>query len=296
MNPEHPAAQNNGLTPKERFLFDLQGYLLVPSVLPSGLVDDLNAAIDSHPEYLAYNAVGTGRRDAKALAGSRRRQGLKVNPLQFPGKDAEPFQALVAWASARPYLNALLGRGWRLDSAPEIVLSEKGADGLIMHGAGSRWFSQSGYYTYANDVMRCGLVIVEYPLTDQGPGDGGFACMPGSHKANYEAPLSIRKWEECQEVVRQVNMEAGDMLVFCEALLHGTLPWAADHPRRVLLLRYTCKVTNLAPAGSSLHVTTAPAWMSDLPADTRAALEPAYAGRRPVLGADGTVDFVDDPY
>ena len=37
------------------------------------------------------------------------------------------------------------------------------------------------------------------------------------------------------------------MVIFTEALTHGTLPWAADHQRRVALFRYNS--ANMAYAG-----------------------------------------------
>ena len=34
-------------------------------------------------------------------------------------------------------------------------------------------------------------------------------------------------------------MEAGDVLIFTEALIHGTMPWDADHERRTMLFKYS---------------------------------------------------------
>jgi hypothetical protein len=42
----------------------------------------------------------------------------------------------------------------------------------------------------------------------------------------------------------QPEVLAGDLLVFSEAALHGTLPWTADHQRRTVIYRF-------APAGSA---------------------------------------------
>ena len=39
--------------------------------------------------------------------------------------------------------------------------------------------------------------------------------------------------------VVQQAVEAGDALIFTEALIHGTMPWAADHERRALLYKYS---------------------------------------------------------
>ena len=33
--------------------------------------------------------------------------------------------------------------------------------------------------------MRNGLMVVTFFLTHANPGDGGFACIPGSHKSNF---------------------------------------------------------------------------------------------------------------
>ena len=33
--------------------------------------------------------------------------------------------------------------------------------------------------------------------------------------------------------------QAGSVIIFTEALAHGTLPWTADHERRALFYRYT---------------------------------------------------------
>jgi hypothetical protein len=39
--------------------------------------------------------------------------------------------------------------------------------------------------------------------------------------------------------VRQVEIEAGDLVIFTEALVQGTVPWTAQHERRSLLYKYS---------------------------------------------------------
>ena len=36
-----------------------------------------------------------------------------------------------------------------------------------------------------------------------------------------------------------VHQKAGDVVIFTEALTHGTLPWRAGHPRRSILIKYS---------------------------------------------------------
>jgi ectoine hydroxylase-related dioxygenase (phytanoyl-CoA dioxygenase family) len=50
--------------------------------------------------------------------------------------------------------------------------------------------------------------------------------------------------EELAQYVQQPALDAGDVLIFSEATLHGTLPWTADHQRRTVIYRF-------APAGSA---------------------------------------------
>jgi hypothetical protein len=277
----------NLLTVNERFRFDLQGFVVLRNVLSHDHIEALNRAIDQHPEGLAWSTIGPG--PSKTLVGSRRRQGFALDPLQLPKPDAEPFRDLVLNPVARRYLDTLLGSGWRLDSAPELIISDTGAQGMCLHGSGQRWFSPVTYYAYANDVIRCGMVTLEYALSPAGPGDGGFACIPGSHKANFACPPGVLKWEEETDLVQQVALEPGDLIVFSEALLHGTLPWRGKHQRRIVLLRYVPRVRCISPPTVAYHQTSYPEWIEQLPPEGRVPFEAPYLLNRPVLTTDNAV-------
>jgi len=81
--------------------------------------------------------------------------------------------------------------------------------------------------------MYSGLTTVTWALVDHGPGQGGFGCVPGSHKADEELP----EWVP-PEWVREVPVAAGSILLFTEALTHTTLRWTAPYERRCLLFKY----------------------------------------------------------
>jgi ectoine hydroxylase-related dioxygenase (phytanoyl-CoA dioxygenase family) len=83
------------------------------------------------------------------------------------------------------------------------------------------------------------MAVVSWALTDVPPGAGGFGCIPGSHKANLACPAPIRDGAERSDCVVQVPLEAGDAVIFTEALTHGTLGWHTPFSRRVLFYRYT---------------------------------------------------------
>ena len=73
------------------------------------------------------------------------------------------------------------------------------------------------------------------------PGAGGFACVPGSHKVNFELPADWKVSEtqgELPECVARVEAEAGDAIIFTEACAHGTVPWEGDGERRTIFYKY----------------------------------------------------------
>jgi ectoine hydroxylase-related dioxygenase (phytanoyl-CoA dioxygenase family) len=49
----------------------------------------------------------------------------------------------------------------------------------------------------------------------------------------------VRRFERVPHYVTQPPVEAGDALIFTEALIHGTMPWTSSHERRALLYKYS---------------------------------------------------------
>ena len=131
-----------------------------------------------------------------------------------------------------------MGPKVRLDHDYCIFMTEGGESGRLHGGpevVGDHW------YKYWDGVMRNGLSVITYFLTDAAEGDGGFACIPGSHKTNFlsSLPDDIRNYERPTHYVVQPAVEAGDALFFTEALIHGTMQWRAKHERRSLLYKYS---------------------------------------------------------
>ena len=77
-------------------------------------------------------------------------------------------------------------------------------------------------------------------LAANAAGDGGFACIPGSHKSHYRPASEVLRLEQDWGCVRQVEAPAGSVVFFNEALVHGTLPWQPAHrERRSVLFKYS---------------------------------------------------------
>jgi hypothetical protein len=206
------------MTDEERFAFDLQGYLLLKQVL-------------SAADVAALLATARQRFAAAAGAGHARLFGATAW--------GAPYQALIDHPRIIPYLDATLGPKFRLDHDYCLFMTQGGRDQDLHGGATAK--NPDHWYSYRDGVIRCGLTVVEFFLTAARPGDGGFCCIPGSHKSNFvdRLPLEVRRYQRVPEYVVQPAVEAGDAIVFTESLIHGTLPWTGEQERLAVLYKYS---------------------------------------------------------
>lgn len=206
------------MTGEEKFLFDLHGYLVVKNVLSDDELRELNRVADeNHPP-----------REPGGSATARRRVSLW----------GSPYIALIDHPKIVPYLVELIDSKFRLDH-DYCIFMEEGDTGGHLHGGegheGDHW------YKYRDGVMRNGLTVCTFFLAPARAGDGGFCCIPGTHKSNFlrEIPRHVMRFERPAPYVVQPEVEAGDALIFTEALVHGTLPWRGKQERRAMLYKYS---------------------------------------------------------
>ena len=207
------------MTQVEQYLFDLQGYLIVEDVLDAEAVAELNRLIDAQ-ELGADVAQAQGRLHSGGF-------------LTW----GQPFVDLLDHERIMPLLKVILGDGFRLDHYYAIYL-EAGAERLGLHG-GNTPYDPPEYYHFRNGQMYNGLTVIAWNLADTGPAQGGFCCIPGSHKVNYPCPPEIREAHVEAGCVVVPEAKAGSAAIFTEALTHGTAPWRAAHQRRSLLFKYS---------------------------------------------------------
>ena len=137
-----------------------------------------------------------------------------------------------------PYMNTICGPDFRLDhDYIDVIRAGVGPIGATLHG-GATPYDPSQYYVYRNNQMYNGLTVVAYNLKDVNPGDGGFGCIPGTHKSNRPLPEEWRSLENPHPTVRAVSGKAGSAVIFTEALTHGTLPWHGADERRTVFFKY----------------------------------------------------------
>jgi hypothetical protein len=207
------------MTEVEQYLFDLQGFLVVDEVLTSDQLAELNEAI-------AYHISQTNDPNQPFF---------RFNPLIPLGS---PFFQLIDNPRITPYLLELLGEKFRLDHEYAHVM--RPGCGLIdtIHGGGTP-YDPCQYYHYRNGRMYNGLVAVAYNLTEVRPNEGGFGCIPGSHKSNLPLPKALEPLEFPHPCLQMVPVKAGSAVIFTEALTHGTLAWKGNGDRTTLFYKYS---------------------------------------------------------
>lgn len=258
----------------EKYLFDLTGYLVLKDVLTPEEVARLNEGIDHHIEQL--NDVDMLVGDSKTLAGTSHRKDMG-GMLSWEQPWCEPFRELLIHPGVKSHLDGILGEEYRLDHGPGLIAMEEGCEGGTLHGGGVERDNFSEAYFFKNGRIYTGLTVVEYLLTDEGPGDGGVAVVPGSHKANLPCPRSMNRLEQYQEHVVEVHGNAGDAVVFTETLTHGTLPWTGEHQRRVLLYKFS---PGFQACDDGAHQISYPDYIEDMTKNQRTVMEAPHLRRR----------------
>lgn len=271
----------------EKYFFDINGYVVVEDMLTAAEVAALNEAIDHNPDQIQLRegeqllsgaAKQHGGRAAPNLKGTHGRGDI-MNILNWPKPWCQPFRDLLSHPRALRYMLELIGDGFRYGNANGISMTA-GAEGFLFHGGGSP--RSSYFYNFQDGRMWNGLMAVCYQLSDVNPGDGGYACIPGSHRANYPCPEDVRRLEAHPEWFKHLPLKAGSALVFTEALTHGTLPWKGSHERRTLLYRYGTGHM-VYGSGPGVHPGGYESFKDELTPLQRALMEPPYASRRPSL-------------
>jgi hypothetical protein len=211
------------MTLEEKFIFDLDGYLVVRNALSPDQLDELNAIADEMSNG-KFNDTGEFRADGVSTWGAL-------------------CLSLVDNETMLPYMLELLGPHVRIDHDYCLFMRKWDEQHHGLHGGpyGGTYPEADHWYRYTEGLMRNGLTVFTYCLAPAGPGDGGFCCIPGSHKSNLiqHIPPEIKTLQQAAHYVRQPVLEAGDCLIFTEALVHGTLRWRSEHERRALLYKYS---------------------------------------------------------
>jgi hypothetical protein len=209
------------MTEAELYEFDIRGYVRIPGALGPQEVAELNAAIDGH-------------------------FGARV-PLVFDPLDVDPsFQALMARPETIALLRSVIGDWLRYDHGFGLHIERDRPINENLHG-GPRTGQGANHYQWVHGTTYNGMIVAAYVLADVRAGDGGLVFVPGSHRANgaYRPALD-------SHLVTNPGFDAGDLVVFSEAVVHGTRAWHGAWPRRNVVFKYAPGYMAVAPADDVL--------------------------------------------
>ena len=224
--------EGKGLDEEQRYLFDTFGFLVLHGLLTDAQVDELRSTLRQATEQ--FDPV---KQNSGPLHWARVWRDLLDLPTLSPILEEIIGNHLVRRAreaADRPALPT-----FRIDHINVHTHVKKGFPGADLHG-GWEWTGGSQYSRYHNGRFFNGLVSVSFELYDTHPNDGGFGCIPGSHKSNVGLPGHWRNLRKSiPDCVSRIAASAGDAIVFTEALTHGTLPWTADAPRQTVFYKFS---------------------------------------------------------
>jgi hypothetical protein len=233
----------NAPTDLETYLFDLQGFIVLPQALGAGEVAELNACLDAIPRlepgewygYIHAHTYGT-------------RDGLNYQQIYEAG---EPFERLIDHPSWIEKLKHFVGGAGTFDYhhgplfIDENFANLRGPGQAIGLHSGATPGIMRNQFRYHNGRFMCGQVNILAALTDVGPGDGGTMLIPGSHKANFPHPqLAAHRMKPEGATVEgaagsiEVHLRAGDALIFVDGISHGSARRQNPGERRVVVYRY----------------------------------------------------------
>jgi len=233
------------LTQKEKWFFDLTGYLVLPQVispetvgkmleignrwhdLPEGeLPPPLNTYHDDHTHETTPRAIDN------VVYGDPIFQELVLNP--------QIMRVVLALTDFRPQL-----------LAATYTRNFKNEDDTPLHNG-----FEGGIRNPANDYQASGdrifatFINAAVSLVDV-PAGSGFVCVPGSHKSNFACPKDVTITSD-PPVIHNINPRAGDCVIFTESLRHGGRAWPLDEPRGTVFVRYCTSYASWSPGAAPI--------------------------------------------
>lgn len=232
------------------YLFDLNGYIVVKNAVQKQDLADMNRWVDDH-----WNYVEGKRRNTDGDSGNWIGY---VETHTYSGADGCNFQNIIeggavfrrlinypAWINhCRRFINPTNGL-----SLHENLLNVRGQGGYIgIHGGGAIPLCYLTFRQENTGEWMVGQIDVICALQDVGPGDGATTIIPGSHKSAMKHPMLLQEGYRsdvtagAQVGMKEIFLEAGDVLMFADTLTHGSAARTNEGYRRIVLYRYSSRL------------------------------------------------------
>ncbi len=232
----------------EEYLFDLNGFLVLKGALSAQEVADCNAAVTEIPSSLPR----LGWHGHVQREDHPEHRGVSYQQVY----EMPAFSRLIDHRNYINYVARFVGgqATFDYDRGPlyidENFYNLRGPGEAIPLHSGGHDICKRTQYRYHDGRFACGQVNVLIAFNDIGPGDGATMVIPGSHKSNIIHPAFLNSeqatvWDEkgggSMEGIRgaiEVQLKAGDAIVFVDATAHGSAKRGNPGLRRIGVFRY----------------------------------------------------------
>ena len=232
------------------YLFELYGFLILQQAVAPSDVAEMNRWAGDHQHYLDESRPQQDHKDSQWIG--------HVETHTYSGADGINFQNIV---EAGPVFErhidhpCWIGHVRRFVDSPlnglslhETLLNIRGQGGYIgIHSGGHLSIPYMSFRQPNTGAWMVGQINVITALTDIGPADGATTIIRGSHKSALPHP----KQAEANQVYRsdepagiavgmqELHMNKGDVLLFTDAITHGSAQRTNPGQRRMVLYRYS---------------------------------------------------------
>lgn len=197
--------RQKGMTDAQRFLFDLQGYLMIEDALSPSEVEAFRETIYRLAREKVTDPAGWHAR------GEPKRFLTVHRPIE---KDPI-FLQMVDHPAVLPILQQLVGEN--------PILIDNDAELTPRHNDPKPWHRGVGTHGYwiEDGRFQCTMVKCIWYLSDVKRGENCTRIIPGSHKSRV--PVPHPGGDRAADLPGQVEVEAraGTVMIFSEACLHA---------------------------------------------------------------------------
>ncbi len=239
------------------YLFDLQGYLILENALSEEDLGAINSWIDAHWEYVEnpWETDNPENRRIPRWLGNIETHTYNVeNGVNFQNiiEGGDVFQKLIdhpAWIHlVQKYIHSEVNGL----SIHENFLNVRGKGGFIhIHCGGHVPLSYLTFRQENTGEWMVGQINVLMALNDIGPGDGAPVLVPSSHKCTEIHPRLEQdgkglvydgitgKPAGTAIATKEIYLKAGDVVMFTDAITHGSAERTNPGYRRSIVYRYS---------------------------------------------------------
>lgn len=212
---------------KELYEFDTLGYVTFKNIVSAESLDALHYVFDRYrddPELVILNSH-IGKKE-------------NLPEEQYISNMIEADQRLHELMRLEPVIDFV-----RLVMAGNIRVNH--SYGIQRFGSGGYTYLHMGgtpihpkaTYSCVNGKIHSLLTKIVIPVSSTGVEDGCFAVIPGSHKANFPRPSGDHPDEN--KLLVSVEASPGDVIVFSEALCHGSFVKTTETTRKTFYICYS---------------------------------------------------------